>query len=332
MKLPIENLRRQGGIDAVNPSEPDDLFITCASFEERSHFVSDNLSRSYQARHAIAYVNREFIVGSDGAATRSHLYAMLAALARHSPSVRAVEGSWLNDMDQINSLREALGFSCEEQPTKSRITVDCTTFNRESLISLLLLIRTEWPTCIVRVVYASPERHGEWLSKGFRSIRNIMGLGGTQLPGRNTVVAILSGFEQHRTLRIIEEHEPVRVLLGMGSPPTSPEFLDRNAGEHALVLSRQDVDRFEFAAGDIGKCRDDIERAITPYINKYNIVLAPLSTKLSTIAALLVAERYPQIQMTYCLPGEYNVEDYTHGVKSVFLENLPAPGSKPFVA
>jgi len=48
-----------------------------------------------------------------------------------------------------------------------------------------------------------------------------------------------------------------------------------------------------------------------------------MSTKLSTLGALLVAESHPEVQLTYCLPGEYNVEHYSSGARSLFIDYIP---------
>ena len=48
-----------------------------------------------------------------------------------------------------------------------------------------------------------------------------------------------------------------------------------------------------------------------------------MSTKLSTIGALLTVEAHPEMQLTYCVPGEYNIRDYSQGIRSIFIETIP---------
>jgi hypothetical protein len=54
-----------------------------------------------------------------------------------------------------------------------------------------------------------------------------------------------------------------------------------------------------------------------------NVVVAPMSTKPSTLGALLLAEEHPEVQITYCVPGEYNVRDYSSGAEALFVDGLP---------
>jgi hypothetical protein len=322
MKLKPEDLSRQGGIASAQSNRPDDLFIVCASYEPRTTFVADSLARDYRTNRALVYVNAEFLQGGAGPKTKANLYRLIECLARHSEDVTVVEGSWLHAVDQLKAIRQAL-LTNQNPPGPFVTTLDCTTFNREALLTTLLLLRSLYPALQCRVLYTSPENHGKWLSSGFRSIRNVMGLAGTQRSSRPTVLVILSGFEPHRTEKVIEEHEPAVVLLGVGDPPTAPEFLERNRSEQKLVLARQDVQEFRFSALDMAQCVTHVSDVLRPYIETHNVVIAPMSTKFSTVATLLVTERYPDVQVTYCLPGEYNVHDYSAGVKALFIQELP---------
>jgi hypothetical protein len=203
------------------------------------------------------------------------------------------------------------------------VTVDTTTFNRESLLTAMALLRNHFPASKIRVAYTSPQKHGEWLSQGYRSVRNVMSFAGIQQSSRPTLLVVLSGFEPERTLKLIEEHEPSKVLLGIGDPPTNQQFLQRNLDEQKLILARQEVEKFSFPASDMLLCRDSLETLLQAYLKSHNIALAPMSTKLSTLAVFLVAEEHPEIQVTYCVPGEYNTDSYSSGADSVFVGELP---------
>jgi hypothetical protein len=302
---------------------PDDLVVACASFEDRSASIPLHLPVGYKAFRALVYTNHEFLCGHAGPATRKNLYRMVDALARHTGSVRVAEGSWLCAENQWEVLRQALD-DClpAESPTRS-VTLDVTTFNRESLLVTVLLLRTRFPNARIRLLYAAPTGHGSWLSRGFRAVRNVIGFAGTQYPSRPTLLVVLSGFESERTLKLIEEHEPTLVLLGIGDPPTREEFRDRNESEQRLVLGRQGVRKFSFPTNDLGACHAGLVQELSGYSASHNIILAPMSTKLSTLAVLTVCETYPHAQVTYCLPGEYNIDEYSIGVSTIYVTTMP---------
>jgi len=307
-KETIAAFKTQGGLRTIRAAVPDDLFIACASYEPRTTTVSESLAGDYRSARGVIYVNREFLEGFSAHKTDANMSQLRELLRKHCAEVEIVKGSWLNAVDQLLSLKSALASEVYEKTRHGAITFDCTTFNRESLLTVGLLLRTHYASAQIRVLYVSPENHGQWLSRGFRAVRNVMGFAGLQLPSRPTVLMVLSGFEPERALRIIDAHEPARVLLGIGNPPTDSRFRDRNIQEQQIILARQDVERFEFPADNIVECLKCLEAVIRPYLDTSNLVLAPMSTKLSTIASLLLAEQYPEVQITYCLPGDYNME------------------------
>ncbi len=47
-----------------------------------------------------------------------------------------------------------------------------------------------------------------------------------------------------------------------------------------------------------------------------------MSTKLSTLSTYLFAKKHPQVQVSYCVPAEYNIDSYSQGAKTVFVEEL----------
>ena len=252
---------------------------------------------------------------------KSAMATLQANLEPKSDHCQIIDGSWENISLQIDAIRKAfVGILPGKMP--AMVTIDCTTFSREALIVCLAMLHSHFPGAQVRAAYVSPSVHGAWLSRGYRKVRSIVGFSGVQQPSLPSVLIVLSGFEGDRTLKLIEEYEPSRVLLGFGDPPTIPSFLERNLGEQKLVLGRTDVAEFRFPANSVSDCTAALEELIRPLLGSNNLVIAPMSTKLSTLAVLNVAERHREIQLAYCLPGEYNYFDYSTGTSRIFIENL----------
>jgi hypothetical protein len=55
---------------------------------------------------------------------------------------------------------------------------------------------------------------------------------------------------------------------------------------------------------------------------KKNIVVAPQSTKLSTIGAWKASHPHFEIQMTYSVPGEYNYKSYSTGIQDIYIDKI----------
>ena len=102
----------------------------------------------------------------------------------------------------------------------------------------------------------------------------------------------------------------------------------RNLSEQQeLILAMQDLLEFKFPASSIAGTAVALKNIMSSQLENYNFILAPMSTKLSTLGALLVAECYPEVQIAYCVPGEYNWQDYSRGTGHVFIEEMPTPHS-----
>jgi hypothetical protein len=320
----IEELKSLGGLRGTREGNaPDDLFLVSASYEGRTLAAAQSFAPDYRAQKGIIYFNKEILRDPNNDNAKINLDNLTEMLNRHCDVIDQVEGSWRDPRLQLIALRKAIAPADAGQPTDLSITIDTTTFNRESLLTTSALLRTHYPDSTIRVLYTSPNKHGEWLSHGFRHVRNVMSFAGIQQSSLPTLLVVLSGFEPERTLKIIEEHEPSKVLLGIGDPPTNQQFLERNLNDQKLILARQEVEKFSFPTSNITECWRCLETLLDPYLKSYNITLAPMSTKLSTLAVFLTAERHSEFQITYCVPGEYNTEDYSAGADKIFIDELP---------
>ena len=311
---------RKGLIESPASDQPDELIVLCASYEERALTTVQCLSESYRARKAVVYVNEEFLVGAGGAPARQKAYQLVEHVARHCERVDVAEGSLYDPHKQLNALRSNLSLD-ETHGHQCPVTIDTTTFNREALIVCCALLKANFRRVTIRTVYVSPISHGSWLSRGFRTVRNVIGFSGIYDSTRPTTLVVLTGFEPERVSKVIEEHEPDRVLLGIGDPPTSRNFLSRNLTEQELILARQDVEEFRFPTTNVKECLERLKKVTAPIADS-NVIIAPMSTKMSTLAVWQLAEMYPEIQITYCVPGEYNVFGYSTGSHSVFVDRV----------
>jgi hypothetical protein len=307
-------------LNSINESEPDDLFLTSAGFESRALSGARSLSDEYSAEQGIIYVNKEYFEHHETEETVDNLERLEEILHDHCSSVDVVMGSWLEADEQLYSLKT--GFEDLKKKQSLRVTADITTFNREALLVAFNILYSFTNDLTTRILYISPEEHGEWLSRGHQFVRNIIGFAGIQNSSDPTLLIILTGFEQDRTINTIEEIEPAKVLLGIGDPPTKQSFLKRNRQRQELALSRQDSAEFTFPANSISGAEEAVKQVISENISEYNIVISPMSTKLSTLGVWKAAREFPGVQVVYTIPGEYNLESYSSGSESIYVDWL----------
>ncbi|MFA9502018.1 hypothetical protein ACERIM_04470 [Natrinema sp. H-ect1] len=314
------DFRSQGGL--LQGTESDDLFIVSAGFEPRATAAVDALSSGYHARVGIVYVNEELLSEPDVGSTKDNLKSLKDKLQNHCDEVRVARGSWLDPVKQLRALEREMEEFNSGQDSSVQASIDSTCFSKETLLILLNLLYRRFKPDSPKIFYISPKEHGQWLSRGHRKIRNILGQSGLHKSTRPTTLILLSGFESDRTEKIIEEFEAPEVLLGIGDPPTNPEFLDRNEDEQDMILSQPEVDTFQFPAASINGTKNTVSNIIQDRISERNIVVAPQSTKLSTIGAWEASRDHFEVQMTYSVPGEYNYDSYSTGIDELYIDTV----------
>ena len=197
MRLSVEGFRDAGGLQTISAGEPDDLLLVSYSFEPRSAIILRCLSDAYEASIGIVYYNEE-ILNPDRPSSQSPEYDVLRyGLADHCREMRAAKGSLLNPRIQLESLRSIFARRALDQEAVKSITIDATSFNRETLLMLLGSIEAFFPGARTRIFYVTPVKYGEWLSRGFKQVRNVIGLAGLQNPSRRTLLVVLYGYEHH---------------------------------------------------------------------------------------------------------------------------------------
>ena len=336
MKINLEDFRNNGGLNTIDQDSIDDVFITSISFEERCQAVTTYIKSNYKAKLGIVIYNQELIMEESTSCNenmcidvcKTSIVNSIQSVKEHLGLVveKVVEekSSYLDTRTQVLVMKDISKQISEmiDKEKDIRISIDITTFNRDQLITLLYYLKSNFASLYIRTIYVSPQNHGSWLTKGYKTIRNVIGFPGSHKSSLPTLLVVLSGFEPERIERLIDEHEPTKVLLGIGDPPTKVDFLSRNISLQKFILDKQSVDGFKFSANAINECKNTLEKMFEQYCGNYNIILAPMSTKLSTVAAFLAIESYPEIQITYCVPSEYNYKSYSDGMEDIFIDLL----------
>ena len=124
-------------------------------------------------------------------------------------------------------------------------------------------------------------------------LRTIMGYSGFINPSLKTLLIVLFGFEVERTLRVIDIFDPDTVAIGVASETYSiaDEHYQINKMRHNdLKLILPQINDFYISLVNPSETANQILAEISKYQN-YNVVIAPMNNKFSTIGAALAAGR-----------------------------------------
>lgn len=305
-----------------------DVFISCSSFENRCRVIAEKID-SKNIKQALICENKNLIeyVGKNGDYIR-HLFkgkVIDVALDTQDPVLSSD-----NLISALISLNVHSGI---------KVLVDISTFTHEHLIILTKLLFEYKETWDITFVYLGAdycpktERIEDiWLSKGVKEVRSILGFPGEIIPSRKTYLIILVGYEYERALKLIESFEPDKILLGYGKKGSETSQKERGANSYfqklvkRMTTTHEDTGEFEFPCNDPYATAIQLNEILVKE-KDFNIVIAPLNTKLSSIGCALVAMRNDTIQLCYAQALQYNYNNYSEAkdycymleYKSLFL-------------
>jgi hypothetical protein len=203
--------------------------------------------------------------------------------------------------------------------------IDITTLTHEVVIFIVSLINANELSSKVILAYAgasayfvSENKSDWWLSRGVKEIRSILGFPGLIRPSKKPHLIILVGFETERAKELIVQYEPSSISLGIGVEPYNQEFLEKNNWfkEQLQIFissignSVKHVSEFEFSCSDYESAKKTILLEASKF-EDYNITIAPMNTKVSTVAAASAALENETLKLCYVEPMEYNKEFYS---------------------
>lgn len=195
------------------------------------------------------------------------------------------------------------------------IVIDISTFTHEILLILIKALYVSQNNFKnILFLYNGADRYSEWLSKGCKDIRNVVGYPGYWNPAYKYHLIVLSGFEQERITGLVEILEPDSLSLGVCNDSTNDnhnntilQYKERFDEWACTLHVLKEYERFDFSCINIEETIRNIEKIINSN-SEMNYILAPLNTKLSTVAAGIVALKNENIQLCYPIPEAYNIE------------------------
>ena len=152
---------------------------------------------------------------------------------------------------------------------------------------------------------------------------------GELLPSRKIHLIVLVGFETERARALVEAYEPSLITLGYGTEGTSTSKKNFIANElfHKRMMALFPTSKsFNFAADSFSETAIALNAEVAAQPG-YNVVIAPLNTKLSTIGCALAANSNQEIQLCYAQAELYNFENYSLPSDSFHLFSIPGVGA-----
>lgn len=291
-----------------------DIFICSSSFDDRCLSIAKSINDvkineiiicHFENNYECANSNFEQLKGIF-VNQKSNLDTIV--FKKHDP---------LRNFDLLHST-----FSTIKFPESPDILIDITSFTRENLLILLRYIQISFASSLnlVTLCYSPSSHYPNWLSKGVNQIRSILGYAGDFSPLKKLLLVVLTGFEYERSQILIDNYEPAKLLLGRATSKHSiTEGLAEINEDHykRLMMRNLFATEFEFSCIDINKTKEIILSIAKRYEEDYNVIIAPMNNKLSTLAVAFAAMENQNIQICYASTNQYNIEE-KHGEADFF--------------
>lgn len=299
------------------------IFICSASFERRSTVIPASLAASH-INHAIICVNKVAFTSKIDETAREicHMFNGRSHLAEMS-------------LDDPLLIADRLQYELRRLPEYKATTyaIDITSFTHEALLILLRILHaTVRPQDKVICLYNAasdysvdepPER--KWLTKGVGEIRSVLGYPGKIIPTHKIHLLVLVGFETERAERIIAAYEPTVLSLGYGSQLQSirAPFHSLNKQFHRTLSEKYtNVFEFTFSCEDALATKAAVETQARLF-NGFNVVVAPMNTKISTAGVALAAFENEALQICYATAEQYNFLAYSAPSDDCYIFEMP---------
>ncbi|MGE3467444.1 MAG: hypothetical protein AB7J13_10980 [Pyrinomonadaceae bacterium] len=308
----------------VLPTYPD-LFICCASFEDRCKTIPllitpQNIKRAIICNHneVIEYTKNN-----------------LDELCHHYGTAGQKVGFSIDDplltVDALLPVLEEANFQ-----SNLNIALDITTFTRESLLIVVrLLVHFLAKGSKLLLLYNDADDYSiglnlpdKWLSKGINEVRSVLGYPGFSSPLNKNHLIVMSGFKDERTAKLIEEFEASVVSIGVADEDTTDlNFHEGNFSYFQKVCTNiQNIDEFKFSLSDPQETRKALLRQIAKH-PEHDVTIAPMNNKISTLGAAFVAIENPDIQLCYAQADYYNFDAYSAPGPNFFYFEIPELGN-----
>jgi hypothetical protein len=139
-------------------------------------------------------------------------------------------------------------------------------------------------------------------------------------------LALFAGYEVHRSSGTIDATNPSLLLLMYGDPGdgTLSWRLDLSKRLHAKFEKNRRCATEVVSTLQLQQSLDVLEQYYNFLIDDHDLIIAPVCSKMHSVAAYLFWEKYGEIQLTFPLPIGYNPEHRPRGVGSTYSVELYA--------
>ena len=307
----------------------DDLYITSTGFEERNLGSTKKLLKNNFKTKTTIVVRYENYVNEN----ENDLSILTDVWNSFSDEIRFVNYSADDRNTGIKNFKQIFSdFNLEQ----CNVTINISSFKTHVFVWMVNFLSDHCKN--VRIVYTEPEGYDSQLenehafSSGVHDIFTMPEFSGAILPGYSTLLIAFLGYDFIRTRGVYDQIQPSKKIGIIATPNTKTleKYFPILKSNHNKSFSKDDkLLTFPiFALSDLIKY---LEKIRSEYIETSNISLALNGSKLHTLAAILFAKKYQDVQLIISTPLAYYPNNYSFGTGRTFQIDLSKSWVKKFI-
>ena len=310
-------------------SDKFDLFICYNSFEDRCVSIASNISIDF-FRTALIITDKEPLENEEENLNK------LSDIFRDKKRIARVDLSF--PLTVADRIMEELVLINSSVPL-NKVFIDITTFTHETLLMLFAIFREKFHDAEIVCGYINAQEYSvdeehpqiKWLSRGIGDVRSVLGYSGSLQPSKENHLIVIMGYEYERAARIIDAIDPDCLSIGYNTEKTSTADRDRDASAgyanlvKILAAYYEQTSDFEVPCNNPYEAYIAICKKIEEIGENVNIMLAPMSNKISTVGAALAALENRNVQICYAPALAYNTTAYSLAGNTCYIFSFDYP-------
>ncbi len=292
-------------LSRLNDDGPDDIFICCASFEERCLSSTATMGIDYLTKFAAIFVIEEPLYQKQ---VEHNMYRLQTELRKKATEgifvISCQRGNPIEGINQMEDILRQCKFNTHGGPF---ITVDISGFTKIYLLELLNYLVTVKNLNIPRMLHTTQRYLPSKLTRGTEQITTIPNFFGSPSMDKETILVLFLGFEPERALSVWKHYNPARTIALITNPPRSgnADYLKYARQNNAELLAMSSVEVRDVVADSPYAAKEVLEDIHEEIKDKYNMVVGPFGTKPQAVGVFLFHREHRKVQVIYSFPSTY---------------------------
>jgi len=304
MKTPVEPIQVEH-LTRLNEYGPDDLFICCASFEDRSVSSVLKMGVDFRISFAVIFVVEEPLYKKQ---IDNNLFKLQSELRKKTTEgIFVISCQRESPIDGIGQLKNIWEQCKPRNPEEPFITVDISGFTKIYLLELFHYLVIELNLGIPRLLHTTQKYLPSKLTRGVEQITTVPNFFGSPSWDRPTLLVLFLGFESERSLAVWKHFNPAKTIAVITNPPRygNLDYLRYSQKNNSYLLSQPSVEVRNVPADNPYAAKDMLAAVYNDTKGSVNMIIGPFGTKPQTVGIFLFCLEYPKVQIIYSFPVKY---------------------------